>query len=174
MLKGWASSRGNIDSGLTQGSILALLLFLIFINHFSNDLSLNVKRFADDASLFSVIHAWMGQNRIHFLTSDQTGTNLTWEITRQWLTDKFSMWIWPDKGNVPCYEKLNDKKFRPKYYNLVRQIWRRLNTDKQIKKTCIQCKRMGGRNWRNSTEYNDINTLFPKKYITTRKCVKHD
>ena len=46
----------GITSGVPQGSILETLLFLIYINDLSNDLSSSCKLFADDASLFSVVH----------------------------------------------------------------------------------------------------------------------
>ena len=39
-----------------QGSLLCLLFFLIYINDFSDDLVSTVKLFADDSSLFSIVH----------------------------------------------------------------------------------------------------------------------
>ena len=41
---------------MPQGSILGLLFFLIYINDLSDDLVSTIKLFADDTSLFSVVH----------------------------------------------------------------------------------------------------------------------
>ena len=55
VLNGKNSSWANVRAGVSQGSILSPLLFLIYINDLSDNLSTNVKLFADDTSLFSVV-----------------------------------------------------------------------------------------------------------------------
>ena len=56
LLNGQNSSWKEITSGVPQGSILGPLLFLIYINDFLDGLSSNFKLFANDTSLFSVVH----------------------------------------------------------------------------------------------------------------------
>ena len=50
------SSWTGVNTEVPQGSILGPLLFLVYINDLADGLSSNAKLFADDASLFSVIH----------------------------------------------------------------------------------------------------------------------
>ena len=56
VLNGQSSSWADVTAGVPQGSILGPLLFLIYINDLSDDLSSIAKLFADDTSLFSVVH----------------------------------------------------------------------------------------------------------------------
>ena len=55
-LNGQTSRWKNIKAGVPQGSVLGPLFFLIFINDLPEGLKSNVKIFADDTSLFSVMH----------------------------------------------------------------------------------------------------------------------
>ena len=55
-LNGQSSSWTNVNAGVSQGSILGPLLFSIYTNDLPDGLSSNTKLFADDISLFSVVH----------------------------------------------------------------------------------------------------------------------
>ena len=55
-LNGQSSSWTNVNAGVPKGSILGPLLFLIYIDDLPGALSSNAKLFADDTSLFSVVH----------------------------------------------------------------------------------------------------------------------
>ena len=68
MLNGQHSSWADVKAGVPQGSILGPLLFLIYINDLPNGLNSNAKLFADDTSLFSVVHNI--NNSANLLNSD--------------------------------------------------------------------------------------------------------
>ena len=55
LLNGLASKWSQIKAGVPQGSVLGPLLFLVYINDLLEGLTSNVKLFADDTSIFSVV-----------------------------------------------------------------------------------------------------------------------
>ena len=55
VLNGQTSNWGDISAGVPQGSILGPLFFLVYINDLAEGLKCNVKLFADDTSLFTVV-----------------------------------------------------------------------------------------------------------------------
>ena len=56
VLKEQVCTWGNINAGVPRGSILGPLLFSIYINDLTEGLTTNAQLFADDTSLFSVVH----------------------------------------------------------------------------------------------------------------------
>ena len=56
VLNGQNSSWTNVNSGVPQVSILCPLLFLNYVNDLTDNLTFNAKLFADDTSLFLVVH----------------------------------------------------------------------------------------------------------------------
>ena len=55
VLNGQCSDWRDISAGLPQGSILGPLFFHVYVNDLTADLKCNVKLFADDTSLFTVV-----------------------------------------------------------------------------------------------------------------------
>ena len=55
VLHGQTSSWRPVLAGVSQGSILGPLLFLIYINDLPNELKSNAKLFADGTSLFTIV-----------------------------------------------------------------------------------------------------------------------
>ena len=56
VLNGFQADYSNIESGVPQGSVLGPLLFLIYINDLERNIKSNVKFFADDTMLFSIVN----------------------------------------------------------------------------------------------------------------------
>ena len=82
VLNGQHSSWADVKAGVLQGSILGPLIFLIYINDLPNGLNSNVKLFADDTSLFSVVHNI--SDSANLLNSDLSKINewaLQWKMS---------------------------------------------------------------------------------------------
>ena len=55
VLNGQCSKWDTIYAGVPQGSVLGLLLFLIYINDITHNVKCGIKLFADDTSLFTTV-----------------------------------------------------------------------------------------------------------------------
>ena len=55
VINGFASEWGSVEAGVPQGSVLGPLLFLIYINDLEEGIKSQIKFFADDTSLFSIV-----------------------------------------------------------------------------------------------------------------------
>ena len=55
VLNGSYSDYSTVESGVPQGSVLGPLLFLIYINDLERNIKSNIKFFADDTMLFSIV-----------------------------------------------------------------------------------------------------------------------
>ena len=64
VLNGIQSSWQDIHSGVPQGSVLGPLLFLIYINDLTDNISAKIKLFADDSSLFLKVNDVATAHRI--------------------------------------------------------------------------------------------------------------
>ena len=58
LLNGKNSERRRISAGVPHGSVLGPLFFLAYFNDLLEDINSDVKLFADDTSLFSVVEKW--------------------------------------------------------------------------------------------------------------------
>ena len=56
VLNGSSSDYSEIESGVPQGSVLGPLLFLIYINDLESNIKSNIRFFANDTMLFSVVN----------------------------------------------------------------------------------------------------------------------
>ena len=56
MLNGKSSKWSKSTTGVPQGPVLGPLFFLVYINDFVDNLSADVRLFADDTSLFTIVY----------------------------------------------------------------------------------------------------------------------
>ena len=55
-LQGEFSEKSCMRSGVPQGTLLGPLCFLLFVNDIGNDITWNIKLFADDTLLYGLVH----------------------------------------------------------------------------------------------------------------------
>lgn len=80
--EGYYSQFKVVNAGVPQGSVLGPLLFLLYINDITDNLSTNIKLFADDTSLYVIIDENPAQ-AAQALTTDLSNISewaKTWDI----------------------------------------------------------------------------------------------
>jgi len=78
VIKGHKSSYVNVSSGVPQGTVLGPLMFLLYINDITNNITSGIRLFADDCVLYRVIHS---EQDNHLLQQD---LNRIIQWTKQW------------------------------------------------------------------------------------------
>ena len=121
VLHGQNSSWANIEPAVPEDFILGPLLFLIYINDLPDNLSTNAKLFADDASLFSVVHD---------IATSSCDLNYDLNRVREWAFH-WKMSFNPETSKqaqeVIFTRKRQKKDYSPLYFN-----------DSFVKETCTQ------------------------------------
>ena len=120
-MNGKNSSWANIEDRFPQLSFLGLLLFLIYINDLPDNLSTNVNLFADDTSLFSLVHD---------IATSSCDLNYDLNRVRVWAFQcKTSFNLEPSiqAQEVIFTRKLQKKDYPPLYFN-----------DSSMKEICTQ------------------------------------
>ena len=56
-IKGHSSTYVHVDSGVPQGTVLGPLMFLLYINDITTNITSSIRLFADDCVLYCVIHS---------------------------------------------------------------------------------------------------------------------
>ena len=88
----WKNSNwASIRAGVPQGSVLGPLLFLVYINDFVENVNCDVRMFADDTSLFSVVE-----------DERKSADELTADLDRV----RLWAWQWKMKFNVNKTEEI--------------------------------------------------------------------
>jgi hypothetical protein len=90
VVRGSVSSWTKITSGVPQRTILGQILFLIYINDFSNNVSISAKLFADDTKVY---------HELTVLESDMQTLQSDLDRITQW-TNSWQLNFKPDKCEV--------------------------------------------------------------------------
>ena len=106
VINGETSDTKYINAGVPQSSILGPMLFLNYINDIVNNISCNIKLFADDTSLYLVVDN-------EYETADQLNKDI--DSIHQW-SQKWLIKFNPDKTEIMTISKKHHKPQHPPVY----------------------------------------------------------
>ena len=108
MLNGQASEWLPVKASIPQGSILGTLFSLIHINDLSDNLVSTVKLFADETSLFSVVHGIIiSANELNSDLQEISEQNYKWKMSfTPDLNKQAQEVIFSRKLNKPSHSKI--------------------------------------------------------------------
>ena len=109
VLNGTYSDYSIIESGVPQGSVLGPLLFLIYINDLEINIKSNIKFFADDTMLFSIV-------KDPVISANDLNHDLN--IIRQW-AHQWKLEFNPDPTKQATEVLFSCKKSSPKHPQLL-------------------------------------------------------
>ena len=109
VLNGCYSKYSLVESGAAQGSVLGPLLFLIYINYLERNTKSNIKFFADDTILFSIV-------KDPAISADDLNHDL--DIIRQWAY-QWKMEFNPDPNKQATEVLFSCKKSSPNHSELI-------------------------------------------------------
>ena len=78
MLNGTNSDWRSIEAGVPQGTVLGPLLFLVYINDWTDNISSEMRLFADDSPLFTRVNG-VEQTHAKLVQDLQTVTNWAYQ-----------------------------------------------------------------------------------------------
>ena len=109
VLNGSFSNYSTVESGVPQGSVLGPLLFLIYINDLERNIKSNIKFFADDTMLFSIV-------KDHVISADNLNHDLN--IIQLW-AHQWKMEFNPDPTKQATAVLFSCKKSNPNHPQLI-------------------------------------------------------
>ena len=109
VLNGSYSTYSTVQSGVPQGSVLGPLLFLIYINDLERNIKSNIKFFADDTMLYSIV-------KVPAISANNLNHDL--DIIQQWAY-QWKMEFNPDPTKQATEVLFSCKKSSPNHLRLI-------------------------------------------------------
>ena len=147
LLNGKCSRWATVSAGVPQGSVLGPLFFLVYINDIVDNVCCDIKLFADDTSLFSVVR---NDRSTEELNSDLELLRLwSWQWKMHFNADKTEEVIFSTKRDKPLHNPLTlgtddiDREMEHKHIGIV--LDSKLSFQSHIREAILKARRGIGR-----------------------------